>query len=87
MPYLEEKMNNLINRTILNLRDTIYTKISDLNVEIWKSKEPLKFDERFSGEHKVLNFGESWGDLFDCCGGNGCNGIFRGGIYSRSVFE
>lgn len=66
MPYLEEKMNNLINRTILNLRDTIYTKISDLNVEIWKSKEPLKFDERFSGEHKVLNFGESWGDLFDC---------------------
>ena len=66
MPKLESRERRLINRTILTLRETIYKSVADLKTEIWHSKEPLKFEDRYNGEHRVLSVGESWGNLFDC---------------------
>ena len=66
MPHLEARKRNLINTTLLNLRDTVYTPVTDLTVEAWTSKEPLTFEKRFEGKYKKLKFGESWGERFDC---------------------
>lgn len=66
MPYLEARKKKLINKTILNLRETVYTPVADLMVEVWISKEPLTFENRFNGDYRILKFGESWGQRFDC---------------------
>lgn len=66
MQHLEIKKANLINSTIINLRGSVYTSVSNLKVEAWTSKEPLKYENRFDGEYRLLSFGESWGALFDC---------------------
>jgi len=44
----------------------IYTSIGDLTVNIWKTKEPVPYVDRKTGEHKLLSLGERWSDLFDC---------------------
>jgi len=60
--YVLENLRNCINR----VKNRVYTKIIDLDMEQYTSKEPLKFEERFSGEHKTAGIGEAWGGLFDC---------------------
>lgn len=54
-----DKMLNTIDRQI-------YTFIGELVVNSWKTKEPVSYAERKTGEHKSLLLGERWGDLFDC---------------------
>ena len=44
----------------------IFTSINDLTVNIWKTKEPVPYTDRKTGEHKTLSLGDQWGDLFDC---------------------
>jgi alpha-mannosidase len=44
----------------------IFTFINDLTVDIWKTKEPVPYTDRKTGEHKTLSLGDQWGDLFDC---------------------
>ena len=48
------------------LRSRIYTKVCDLQIEAYHSKEPLPFARRKNGERRELTAGEKWGDLFDC---------------------
>ena len=53
--------------TMLNTIDEqIYTSMGDLTVNIWKTKEPVPYTDRKTGEHKTLSLGDRWGDLFDC---------------------
>lgn len=47
------------------LQDSIYTVVGKLKTQVWVTSEPVPFEKRFSGEHKVLKEGESWGTLFD----------------------
>lgn len=55
-----------LNRALERLKQRIYYKICDLNMTVYKSKEPLEFENRFNGEKSEINVGERWGGLFDC---------------------
>ena len=44
----------------------IYTSIGDLSVDVWKTKEPVPYSDRKTGDHVSLLIGDRWGDLFDC---------------------
>jgi len=48
------------------IRDAIYTPIRSLDIQAWRTPEPLTFSQRFSGDVLSLQVGESWGNLFDC---------------------
>ncbi|MBT3501933.1 MAG: alpha-mannosidase [Candidatus Marinimicrobia bacterium] len=49
-----------------NIDQQIYTPIGDLNVNIWKTDEPVSYADRKTGDYKILSLKERWGDLFDC---------------------
>lgn len=51
---------------IAKVKNRVYSKITDLDMEIYFSKEPLKYSERKKGEYRKISVGEKWGDLFDC---------------------
>jgi alpha-mannosidase len=55
-----------INDFCTKLKDGVYSKISNLSVEAWVTKEPTRFNEKTSGEYKKLQIGISWGELWDC---------------------
>ena len=49
------------------MRPLIYSKITDLDYEIYLSKEPVSFDKMKNKIFKKVNKNKSWGhDLFDC---------------------
>jgi len=50
----------------LKIADNVYTKLAGLNVEVYKTKEPVSFEEKMTGDHTKLAVGQSWGGLFDC---------------------
>lgn len=66
MPYLKEKQERTIEQTVKRLQDRIYKRTGELTITCYKTKEPVPFAERESGEKKILKKGEKWGDLFDC---------------------
>ena len=47
------------------LKNSIYTVVEKLKVEVWVSTEPVIYKNRFDGEHKILTEGDKWGSLFD----------------------
>ncbi len=57
------------NQELTNILDTlgkaVYTRIDELEIAGWVTKEPVPWAERQSGSHKLLRIGESWGGLFD----------------------
>ncbi len=44
----------------------VYTEVGSLDIEAWRTAEPVPFEERQTGTHLDLEVGEPWGDLFDC---------------------
>ncbi len=48
------------------IEERIYTTIGELEVTAYKTKEPVPYDKRTSGEHITPKIGETWGELFDC---------------------
>ncbi|MBR4749093.1 MAG: alpha-mannosidase [Abditibacteriota bacterium] len=56
------------NRQLLNtLHQKAYRVVGEpLGIEVYRSAEPLSFEERTRGERLVLRKGDSWGKLFDC---------------------
>lgn len=48
------------------LEQAVYHKLADLNMEAYKSREPIPYEQRRSGEYFIPRVGESWGELFDC---------------------
>lgn len=66
MPYPLKEIKPKLKSTLDLISKYIYTPIATLRVEIWKTPEPVPFDRRFSGEHKNIAIGESWGELWDC---------------------
>ncbi|MBR7071297.1 MAG: alpha-mannosidase [Clostridia bacterium] len=60
--YVFENLRNCVQR----VKNRVYTKVSDLDIEIYKSKEPIPFAQRTTGEYRKVQVGESWGELFDC---------------------
>ena len=66
MSQSKEHNKRLINEFAGKLKNGVYSKISDLSAEAWVTKEPVRFDQKTSGEHKKLHIGMSWGELWDC---------------------
>jgi len=64
----QEKTNiyNTLDKMLNTIDRKIFTSVGELVVNIWKTKEPVPYVERKTGEHKLLSLGERWGDLFDC---------------------
>lgn len=66
MSYSKNHNKRVINGYADFLKQNVYTRVASLPVELWKTKEPVPFKERESGEHAVINEGDKWGDLWDC---------------------
>lgn len=66
MPYNELSHERRIKATFPKIEKSIYSKICDLSVTAWITKEPVTFLNRFSGIKTHLNDGDNWGNLFDC---------------------
>lgn len=66
MPYPIKEMITDLGRVRRKIAGAVYKKLTPLNVTIWKTKEPVPFEGRFTGEMRVISPGESWGELWDC---------------------
>lgn len=66
MHYFPERYRSVIKNTIQEIWNGVYKKVAQLNVECYKTAEPVPYSERKSGEHVYMNFGDSWGSQFDC---------------------
>lgn len=44
----------------------IYSVVAPLSVEAWVTPEPVPYEERHGGVHKVVKPGDKWGELWDC---------------------
>jgi len=44
-----------------------YEELGELSCEIWRTREPVAFDQRKTGLHRTLNIGDTWAkNVFDC---------------------
>lgn len=66
MPYYKRHMQDQINRAIADTKHRVYTVVAPLQVEAWRTAEPVPYAERMTGEHITPAFGEKWGKLWDC---------------------
>ncbi|MCQ2448579.1 MAG: glycosyl hydrolase-related protein [Clostridia bacterium] len=64
--YNEKYVIENIKNCIMRVKSAVYTKVCDLNLEIYSSKEPLSYENRTAGDYRRITVGEKWGDLFDC---------------------
>ncbi len=48
------------------IEQAIYQPIGELKITAWRTKEPVPFDQRTSGQKLNLAIGDRWGELFDC---------------------
>ena len=58
--------NDLIRNRLYNISQKRYTYLCDLEIEGWRTKEPVCYDDRQSGEYFSIKVGESWGEHWDC---------------------
>ncbi|MDF2543847.1 MAG: alpha-mannosidase [Herbinix sp.] len=66
MPYPINEIKPNIENALHTISNHIYESIAPLSVTMWKTKEPVPFNERTTGEMKEISIGESWGDVWDC---------------------
>ncbi|HBI73444.1 MAG TPA: alpha-mannosidase [Lachnospiraceae bacterium] len=66
MPYPIKEIMPELRNTLSAIEKAVYQKIQPLEITIWKTKEPVSFEERCSGERKSLAVGDSWGEIWDC---------------------
>ncbi|MFB9274327.1 alpha-mannosidase [Cohnella cellulosilytica] len=67
MPYETKTiMMGRAKQTLEVIRERVYTKIASLEVNAWRTPEPVPFERRTSGEPIALRPGDKWGELWDC---------------------
>lgn len=66
MPYPINEIRPHLKNTLALISKSIFTPIATLEVDIWKTHEPVPFNKRLMGEHKKIIIGDSWGELWDC---------------------
>lgn len=66
MPYFTNDMQHEVERIIRNVKSKVYTKVAELDMTAYKTKEPVPYDEKTSGEKFTPKKGERWGELWDC---------------------
>lgn len=62
IPYTRSNLDYVIQM----IGQAVYTPVGSIDVQAWRTPEPVPFSERLSGEHLQLKVGDSWGGLFDC---------------------
>lgn len=55
-----------LHQLLERIGNAIYEPIAGLEITAWRTKEPVTFDQRESGEKLALKAGDKWGELFDC---------------------
>ena len=55
-----------IRHTLMSVKDRVYSKVCDITLEAYRTKEPVSFENRKQGEYLKLVPGDKWGELFDC---------------------
>jgi alpha-mannosidase len=48
------------------LENAVYTPVEQLVMEGFRTKEPVAYADRMSGEYFIPEIGKTWGELFDC---------------------
>lgn len=48
------------------LENAVYTPVEQLVMEGFRTKEPVAYADRMSGEYFIPEVGKTWGELFDC---------------------
>ncbi|TAH73697.1 MAG: alpha-mannosidase [Anaerolineaceae bacterium] len=48
------------------LEQGVYHTVAELSMEAYRTKEPVSFNEKKSGQYFIPKVGETWGELFDC---------------------
>ncbi|MGF7141825.1 alpha-mannosidase [Anaerotaenia torta] len=48
------------------LEQGVYQTVAGLSMEAYRTKEPVPYEDRKSGEYFIPKAGETWGELFDC---------------------
>lgn len=66
MPDRYKSEHDLIRRKLRGIFEHRYTHLQDLTVTGWKTKEPVPFSERMTGQPIAVSVGDSWGELWDC---------------------
>ncbi|HAY97054.1 MAG TPA: alpha-mannosidase [Ruminococcaceae bacterium] len=62
----QEQEIKSLGKLLARIKGRVYHKLCDLDITVYASKEPLTYENRFSGEERKISVGEKWGDLFDC---------------------
>ena len=61
-PYTRRELDHVLQE----IERAIYTPIGDLAISAWRTREPVPYAQRQTGEALHLQVGDSWGSLFDC---------------------
>ncbi len=64
--YQNKHTKTQLTQLLGQIEKAIYHPVAELEITAWKTKEPVSYDERTSGETLKLKVGDRWGDLFDC---------------------
>jgi alpha-mannosidase len=64
--YYNKHTKTQLSQLLGRIEKAIYEPIADLEITAWRTKEPVTFSERKSGEQLHLKGGDKWGELFDC---------------------
>ncbi|UCE06228.1 MAG: alpha-mannosidase [bacterium] len=64
--YYNKHTKTQLSQLLERIATSIYEPIADLEITAWRTKEPVPFLRRKSGEKLTLKIGDKWGDLFDC---------------------
>lgn len=60
------RMQYDLEETQQNLGAATYPMIGRLEITAWRTREPVPFEQRFTGQELHLQVGDPWGELFDC---------------------
>lgn len=66
MPYLDNDMKSIIKYRMDNIEQAMYTITGKLDITAYRTKEPVPFNKKTTGEKLTLKIGDTWGELWDC---------------------
>jgi alpha-mannosidase len=66
MPTFTPFTRRQLDRALDMIADAIYVPVAPLEITAWRTREPVPYSQRQSGEEIHPALGESWGKLFDC---------------------
>ena len=66
MPYNFINQQETIDAMLQKLEANIYVPLCDIDMEVYKTAEPVVFSKKTTGERKSVKKGDCWGKLWEC---------------------